>query len=123
MQTVGGSRFCQPFGDSFQNLYIAHVGIIKAGGIEEDQTVVLEVWEMRNGDDICRGRFSSTRTRVIADFHLFCPDDRVNELQARSVSDMVSVKPNLAYRTLPRASWTQNTTVNVSYRLLRTMNE
>ena len=27
------SRFCQPVGDSFQNLYIVDEGIIEAGGV------------------------------------------------------------------------------------------
>ena len=99
------SRFCQPFSNSFQNLYIAHEGIIEAGGVE-DQTVALKVWEIGNGVDICRVRFSSTTSRVLADFHLVCPDDIVNELQTRSVSDMVNSNSNLAYRALPRANWT-----------------
>ena len=76
------SRYFEPFSDSFQNLYIAHEGIIEAGSVEEDQTIAFEVWKTRNGNDICGVRFRSTRRRVIADFHLFCPGDVVNELQA-----------------------------------------
>ena len=78
-----GSRLCQPSGDSVQNLCIFNEGIVETGGVEEDQTVAFELWEIRNGDDICRVRFSSTRSRVPADFHLVCPDDIVNELQIR----------------------------------------
>ena len=118
------SRFCEPFGDSFQNLYIVHEGIVEARSVEENQTVAFEVWGIRNGDDICRVWFCGTRSRVIADFHLFCPDHIVNELQTRSVSDMMSSKSDLAHRALPRASWTQNTKVGIgiSYGLLGPMN-
>lgn len=107
-----GSRLCQPVGDSFQNLYIFNEGIVEAGGVEEDQTVALKVWEIGDGVDICRVRFSSTRSRVLADFHLVFPDGTVDELQTRSVSDMVNSNSNLAYRALPRTGWTQNTGVN-----------
>ena len=100
------SRFCQPFSDSFQNLYIVHESTLEAGGVEGDQTVAFENWEMRNGKDVCGAWFSGTRRRATADFHLVCPNDTANELQTRAVSDMVSSKSDLAHRALPRASWT-----------------
>jgi hypothetical protein len=108
-----GSRLCQPIGDSLQNLYIANKGIIEAGSVEENYTVAFEIWEMRNGDDICSAWFSGTGSCAIADFHLFFPDDIVDELRVRSVSDTRSFKSDLAHRTLSRASWTQNAKVNM----------
>lgn len=84
--------------------------------------MAFEVWETRNGDDICRTWLSSARGRAFADFHLLCPrpDDIVNELETVFVSDvdLVSSRSNSSHRAFPGASWTQHTKVSVSYGLV-----